>query len=472
MGVGISHWRLARAVCQLGQLGVVSGTALDQVYARRLQDGDREGTLRLALAAFPLPGMAQRVWSRYYRPGGRPAGAAYFRLPMQAKDNPRELQELCIVANFAEVWLARQGHDGPVGINYLEKVAIPHLPSLYGCMLAGVSYVLMGAGVPLKIPGILDAFVNHAPASYPLHVTGAQPGDDTTIRFDPHEYSAGRLPPLQRPRFLAIVSSHVLAATLRAKANGVIDGFVVEGPTAGGHNAPPRGRMQLSVSGEPVYGDRDRPDLAQMRTLGAPFWLAGGFGSPQQLRWAQSQGAMGVQVGTPFAFCRESGMRADYRRAVIAAVAAGQARVVTDPSASPTGYPFKVLQLEGTLSQPEVYRARPRICDLGYLREAYRTAEGTIGFRCPAEPVSAYLAKGGKREDTVGRKCLCNSLVATHGYPQIRAGRHLEPGIVTSGDAITEIQRFLTPGEEDYCAADVVESILDRRTARAIRSAG
>ncbi|MGD8321328.1 MAG: hypothetical protein PVJ02_12765, partial [Gemmatimonadota bacterium] len=29
MGVGISGWRLARAVSSRGQLGVVSGTALD-----------------------------------------------------------------------------------------------------------------------------------------------------------------------------------------------------------------------------------------------------------------------------------------------------------------------------------------------------------------------------------------------------------------------------------------------------------
>ena len=38
MGVGISDWRLARAVSLRGQLGVVSGTALDTVMVRRLQD--------------------------------------------------------------------------------------------------------------------------------------------------------------------------------------------------------------------------------------------------------------------------------------------------------------------------------------------------------------------------------------------------------------------------------------------------
>ena len=36
MGAGVSNWRLAQAVAKLGQLGVVSGTALDLVLARRL----------------------------------------------------------------------------------------------------------------------------------------------------------------------------------------------------------------------------------------------------------------------------------------------------------------------------------------------------------------------------------------------------------------------------------------------------
>ena len=42
MGAGVSNWRLARAVSWLGQLGVVAGTALDEIMSRRLQDGDAE----------------------------------------------------------------------------------------------------------------------------------------------------------------------------------------------------------------------------------------------------------------------------------------------------------------------------------------------------------------------------------------------------------------------------------------------
>ena len=53
MGVGVSSWQLARAVSQAGHLGVVSGTALDNVLARRLQDGDQDGNIRRALRHFP-----------------------------------------------------------------------------------------------------------------------------------------------------------------------------------------------------------------------------------------------------------------------------------------------------------------------------------------------------------------------------------------------------------------------------------
>jgi nitronate monooxygenase len=188
MGAGVSNWRLAAAVSRTGQLGVVSGTALDQILARRLQDGDPGGHMRRGLDRFPVPAMAERIWDAYYLPGGRQERQAYKVPPMHAKTNPPELQELCIVANFVEVILAREGHDHPVGINYLEKIQIPHLPSLYGAMLAGVEYVLMGAGIPLKIPGVLDRLARQEPATYPLNVTGAV-AVTTALTFDPGESS-------------------------------------------------------------------------------------------------------------------------------------------------------------------------------------------------------------------------------------------------------------------------------------------
>jgi len=274
MGAGVSSWRLAQAVSKLGQLGLVSGTALDHILARRLQDGDVGGHMRRALDRFSFCEMAARVLKTYYVAGGRTENESYKKVAKFSKDTPREIIELCIVANFVEIDLAKEGHANPVGINYLEKIQSPHLPSIYGAMLAGVDYVLMGAGIPLKIPGVLDRLSKHDAASYELQVTGAQSGDDTTMHFVPQEYWEGEVAELRRPNFIAIVASNTLAVTLVKKANGRVDGFVVEGPTAGGHNEPPRGKLQLTETGEPIYGERDVVDLEKMRELGLPFWLA------------------------------------------------------------------------------------------------------------------------------------------------------------------------------------------------------
>ncbi|MGC1872373.1 MAG: nitronate monooxygenase [Acidobacteriaceae bacterium] len=461
MGAGVSNWRLANAVSRLGQLGVVSGTALDQILARRLQDGDPGGHMHRGLRAFPFPAMAERIWQRYYIAGGKGERTPYQPVPRHAKDNPRALVELDIVSNFVEVFLAREGHDNPVGINYLEKIQTAHLSTIYGAMLAGVGTVIMGAGIPLKIPGLLDGYVEHQPAEYAIHVTGALEGDDTTAHFNPRDYMDCGLAPLTRPTFFAIVSSNTLATTMVKKANGRVDGLVVEMKTAGGHNAPPRGKMQLSDAGEPMYGERDAIDIAKLRELGVPFWLAGGYGHPEKLREALAQGAAGVQAGTAFEFAEESGLREDYKRALLQKAVAGEANVFTDPLASPTRFPFKVACLEGTGSEPEVYAARPRICDLGFLHEPYRTPEGKIGYRCAAEPESLYVAKGGSAEDAAGRKCLCNALLANIGYPQVRNGSRTEQGIVTAGDDLCSVPLFLPPGQSTYSAADVIAKLLE-----------
>jgi nitronate monooxygenase len=460
MGAGVSNWRLAQAVSRLGQLGLVSGTALDQILARRLQDGDDGGHMRRGLDAFPDRAMADRIWQKYFIPGGRAERTPYLAVPPLTKDNPRDLIELCIVANFVEVYLAAQGHKNPVGINYLEKIQAAHLACIYGAMLAGVGYVVMGAGIPLKIPGVLDNFVNHLPADYAIHVVGAQEGDDVTMHFDPRQYLAADLPPLTRPKFLPIVSSNTLAVTMLKKANGRVDGLVIETRTAGGHNAPPRGKLQLSAAGEPIYGERDSIDIAKLRELGVPFWLAGGYGHPAKVQEALAQGAAGVQVGTAFEFANESGLRDEFKHQLLAGVIAGNAAVFTDPLASPTGFPFKVAQLEDSCSDAEVYAARPRICDLGFLREPYRTTDGAIGYRCAGEPVSLYVSKGGNAADTVGRKCVCNGLLANIGLAQVRNGKRVEPALVTAGDDLPTVSQFLRSGRNEYSAQDVIAVLL------------
>jgi nitronate monooxygenase len=440
----------------------VSGTAIDQVLVRRLADGDKGGYMRRGLDAFPFPEMAKKIWNEYFVPGGKPSGTPYPTTQMHQRRDSRSMIELLMVSNFVEVFLARQGHLNKVGVNFLEKVQLPHLASLYGAMLAGVGYVLMGAGIPLHIPGVIDNLAAGKPAEYRLAVTGAASTQDTMMNFDPAEYAEGPLPVLERPRFLAIVSSNTLATTMLRRATGRVDGFVIETPIAGGHNAPPRGKLQLNEAGEPIYGERDKVNLAEMRELGVPFWLAGGYGNADKVKEALDQGAAGVQVGTAFAFSEESGMRPDLKRTLLAQATAGTGKVFTDPLASPTGFPFKVAQLAGSYSDEGVAQARTRVCDLGYLREPYAAGENKIGYRCSAEPVANYIAKGGKIEDTVGRKCLCNALMANIGHAQTRKDGSAEPPLVTIGDDLNTAAQFLTAQRESYSAADVVKELLSK----------
>lgn len=465
MGFAVSGWPLARAVSRRGHLGTVSGAALAVVLARRLQLGDPGGDLRRAMQHFPVPEVADRVVRAFFIPGGKPPNAA-FKLTAMPTLRPRPaLIELTVLANFVEVFLAKEGHDGPVGINYLEKIQLPTLPSIFGAMLANVDYILMGAGIPRAIPGVLDLLARGEPAQIRIDVEGALPGEEHISTFDPRSFCRGAVPPLKRPYFLGIVASATLAMTLAKKSSGRVDGFIVEGPTAGGHNAPPRGAPQLTPGGEPLYGSRDVPELEKIRALELPFWLAGSYGRPGKLADALRLGAAGIQVGTPFAFCEESGIRPDLKRQALALCRLGQARVFTDPIASPTGFPFKVAQMAETLSETALYQNRRRICDLGYLRHPYRKSDGNIGYRCPSEPLAHFLRKGGTAEQAVGRKCLCNGLPATVGLGQMRKQSAAELPLVTAGDDLAQLAQFLSPDRDSYSAADVLARLLSEPEA-------
>lgn len=466
MGVAVSGWSLARAVALTGQLGVVSGTAIDVVLARRLQLGDIGGHMRRALAEFPFADVAARILKRFFIPGGKELDKPFQTLSHLSPTPSNERTELIVAANFVEAHLAGEGHEGLVGVNYLEKIQLPTLASLYGAILAGVDYVLMGAGIPRWIPSALDRLSAGQAAKLPIHVEGEGTGEACISRFDPQEFGGGPPPALRRPKFLAIVASATLASMLARKASGRVDGFVVEGPAAGGHNAPPRGEVAYNQRGEPVYGPRDQADLEAIGELERPFWLAGAQGTPEGVRDALDAGAAGVQVGTAFAFCRESGLRDDLKRRALEMSRAGEADVYTDPAASPTGFPFKVLQMPGTLSDNNLYAVRERRCDLGYLRQTYRRPDGTLGGRCPAENVATYVRKGGDPDDVNCRKCICNALLTNVGLGQVRKGGGQELPLVTCGEEIRGIAAFARSEEaESYSAQDVVNRLLSSVSA-------
>ncbi|MDX2263158.1 MAG: nitronate monooxygenase [Gemmatimonadales bacterium] len=457
MGVAVSDWRLANTVARTGQLGVISATGIDTVLVRRLQDGDEGGHMRRALAAFPIRRAAEGFIAKYFLPEGREPGKPYALLPMYKQVVRREREEAQMLGAFAEVWLAKEGHDGLVGANLLTKIQRPNLAALYGAMLAGVDYILMGAGIPREIPPALDAFAKHEKAQLKMDVLGLEEGRTEYITLDPADHWDGATPTaVTRPAFLAIISSNSLATMLARKGGGGVQGFIIEGPTAGGHNAPPRGTMILNDAGEPIYGERDVVDLCQIGELGLPFWLAGGEGWPERLGKAKAAGAAGIQVGTLFAFSNESGFTAELKRSVLESALRGEVAVRTDPLASPTGYPFKVVTWSG---DKDAGIPRKRICDLGYLRTAYVREDKKISFRCASEPIDDYVKKGGDVADTTGRRCLCNSLMANINIGQFREEGFQETQLLTSGDDLTMIAEFLQ-GRTSYSAVEVVEYLL------------
>lgn len=332
-----------------------------------------------------------------------------------------------MVANFVEVFLARQGHDGPIGVNYLEKIQMATAPAVYGAMLAGVDYVLMGAGLPTEIPRLLDTLTGHHPGRLSVAVQGALPDEDHHVTLDPRDL-LGVIPGrLHRPRLLATISFATLAVYLARDEITRPEGFVLEAPGAGGHSARPRGKLTLDHHGEPVYGPRDHLDVAKVAALGLPFWLAGGQSGPRRL--AHAVGAAGIQVGTAFALCRESGMDNALRHRLLRQAYRGTLTVRNDVRASPTGFPFKVAALTGTTADEQVYTDRPRPCDLSYLRTPFRRTDGAVGYRCPAEPVDEYVRKSGSSEEAAGSRCLCNGL-GRHGRSGPARGRRLHRAAV------------------------------------------
>lgn len=469
MGVAVSSWQLAREVSLSGQLGVVSGTAMDAVLSRRLQDGDPGGHMRRAMANFPSAEMAARVMDKYYIEGGKAPDEPYKPIPKLTLETARAGQELAVVGNFCEVWLAKEGHDGVVGINCLEKVQMATPTALLGAMLAGVDYVLMGAGIPREIPQLL----RDLSAGRVGRITADVAGGTITrhVEVDPVDLLGPDLPPLplKRPGFLAIVSADVLANYLYRDPEIRPDGFVVEGPPAGGHSAPPRGKLQLDEQGQPIYGPRDNANLAKMVELGLPFWLAGAYGTPEKVVEALESGAAGVQVGTLFALSLSSGLSAPTREQLLEKLRNDQLEVRNDALASPTGFPFKVASLEGTASEQEVYEARPRLCDLSYLRTPYEREDGSVGYRCPSEPVHMYLKKGGTEEATRGRKCLCNGLMANIGLGQRRKDGYVEARLVTLGQDLVGAKELISRYVHGWSARQAVEWLLARVPSTLVR---
>jgi NAD(P)H-dependent flavin oxidoreductase YrpB (nitropropane dioxygenase family) len=447
MGVHISGARLANVAARLGALGVVSGAGLRHIVIEEIRAGNEE-VLRVA-KTFPIGRYVEELLA--WAPGGlkwnRPA-------PVDDADPARAglPQRLSTIAAFVEVVRAKEGHHGKVGVNVMWKCALTVLPTILGAMLAGSDALLCGAGVPIELPEILLKLQAGENIAYrPLFGTG------THVRLDVNvDGIAPLLASLPAPRMMPILSNYafprrILDVWEREQRGARPFAFVLEDHRAGGHNAPPRNKES--------FGEKD--DLTgyfeKVVGIGVPVYVAGSFphgGSREDLLHWTSRGAYGIQVGSRFALCEESGLRDDLKDALIASNVRGATEVRTAKVVSPTGYPFKVVVLPGTLADPVVYAARQRVCDKRYLVQSQFTeqSDGTTRetYVCPAMPETQFVALGGDVAETPDRVCLCNALLSTAGF-----GVEREAPIVTlglSGRLVTErvsarrvIEEILTP---------------------------
>lgn len=443
MGIGISNPFLAQAVSKLGGYGTVSGVASEWILFYILQAGDPGGHYRRALAHFPFPSAAAQVLEAYFVEGGIFDGAEQKRPPKFTLEPKELLINLTICANFALVWLAKEGHSNPVGINYLDKIGMSQIYSFVGAMLAGVDRIVMGAGIPLHVPGILDSLAQNQRAEYRAEIVG---GGFQTMTFDLQSHFGQAAPLLHRPDFWLIVSSYVLAKYFLKKASGKVQGFIIEHYTAGGHNAPPygsHGQMILNEWGEPIYDSvKDEPDYSKIAALGLNFLIAGGMASPEKLAWAKERGAIGIQVGSIFALSRESGLRPDLAREIRSLGYLGHLVVRRNPQASPSGYPFMVVSLPGTLSELSVRENWKHRCDYGCLSKPNLSGSGHIYYSCPAAVAGDHNVC-----------CLCKGLLAAAGFVDV-------PPIVTLGSNFDFLGSLMQEEGDEYGVADVMAYLL------------
>lgn len=442
MGARISSFKLARATAAAGALGVISSIGLRHIVVEEVRSGNAEAID--AARTFPAPRYVDDLMA--YAPGGRRHSHP---VPLDTTDPqncalPRRLSTIC---SYVEVMRAKMGHCGLVGCNVMWKCALTALPSIYGAMLAGVDALLCGAGVPMELPDIVNRIRAGKDLEYaPLH------GTDTHVGMSIEEdATASLLQSFSLPRMIPILSNYAFPKRILDIWNRAYEGakpfaFVLENHRAGGHNAPPRNKES--------FGDQDDIDayFDRVLELGIPVFVAGAGGHREDFQRWVARGAHGLQVGSRFALCEESGLRSDLKERIIALNAAGQSEVLTGNSVSPTGYPFKYVPLAGTLSDPDVYARRKRACNKRYLVHShYATkADGTQteDYICPAMPEAQFAKLGGDTQETSGRVCLCNALLATAGL-----NGDAEPPMVTLGEEGAHIDR-------SWSAREIVDDIL------------
>lgn len=158
-----------------------------------------------------------------------------------------------------------------------------------------------------------------------------------------------------------------------------------------------------------------------------------------------------------FVYVQEVGICDELQWWVFGEVQQGDFKVYIDLFVLFIGFFFKVVQFFEIFFNFEVYVCWMWICDIGYLCEVYWDMvfgkEGKVGWCCVVELVDQYVVKGGKVEDIVGCKCLCNVLMFDVGLLQIQKNGDVEKFLFISGDGLIEFGSW----KLGYMVVDVIE---------------
>ena len=504
MGVHVSNWRLARAVAmeRPGETaGTVSGTALDVVYARLLQLGDPGGHARRALRALDDTfgtEIGASVLDRYFIDGGKtpggpfqadapmhllraPDGAASLRLPRERRRRSRltlddEAIELLIATGFAEVWLAKEGHDGRVFINFLNKIEPPLLYALYGAMLAGVDGVLIGAGNPDGLPAICSRLANHEPVHQQPVRAVSRRGRGVHPRLRPARDCRRRVratPRSSRPAFLAIVS-------LRRPGEGAGRRATANRRTASSSSTTRRaGTTPIPVG--PLRRDARGPADLRRQGRSRPGGDRGSAHAPSG--WPAGTAAAtacacqgGRRRRHPGGLGLRPGRGVGHEGATTAPRSCSEFKNGTDDDVA--GEDHACSRRRGSPSRscssprrcPSRTCTRPAgaICDLGVLQQWGVSKAGDDGHAhahasLPLRPDRQLREPAGLERSTEQRRCLCNGLLACVGLGQVHrhaGGFNEEPAIITLGNHLDGARRLSRQGQAHYWARDVVADIL------------
>lgn len=473
MAAIISGSRLTGAAGKRGCLGTVALTGTDQRWL--LAGANDDPRLKEALKRFPYQDLVREFWE-IVKDVPRPWRGFRWEFAQTTGSDTieacRKNEVLAIIGAWVEVTLAFDiaGEDADIGVNLMWELSQAFLPYLYGALLANAKYIMVGAGIPRNLAGIVTDLCHHCATDRELTVSlvdnakGLGYLSSYKIQFDPSKYVEGNPPMIELPTVAPIISSNILirvVSELLQEYDPKKVAVYAELPdNSGGHHMNPRGAGHgeevVAVYGERDYGGFERL-LEELISQKIPLWIGGDFCNPKGLAEARALGAEVVLGGTVFALSSDSGMRNDYRLTALKLIEDDKFKVEIRKDVSPAGLAFSVANVSGTECD------MPHACTIGLLLRFYQLPDegGALGTRCSAEPMVSFESKGGHLQFGRPTFCLCRRLMSTAGFPAIQGGKE-DLGIVTLSGGLRNIEfirDLISKYGYDYTAGNVIDEL-------------